>query len=143
VPLIPCSVCRTRDYDKLSQVTWAWNPVPRQRVAYRQRLCVGCFAGRVLVMDREIDPQARLVCPACGIDTEADMEPVYATAYVPGVGKMVYEWPLCPTHSDIVRAAAQEGAELLPEREPESRGQAPSTAPPVSPWERLGIMPRE
>jgi hypothetical protein len=143
VPLVPCSVCRERPADKLAQVTFAWSPQPRERVAYRQRLCLGCFAGRVLTLDKPIEPTGPLTCPACGIDSEKDMEPVYATAFVPGVGKMTYEWPLCPTHAAVVREAAKENAELLPERDPESRGLAPRTAPQTSAWAALGIVPRE
>jgi hypothetical protein len=143
VGLIPCSVCRQRPEDKLCQVTWAWNPQPRTRMAFRQRLCINCFCARLLVFDKPIEPTGALTCPSCGIDTEADMEPVYATAFVPKAGRMAYELPLCPSCAVEVRVRAQEHAELLPERDPESRGQAPSTPLVPSAWERLGIRPRE
>lgn len=141
--LIPCSHCRLRPEEKLSQVTWAWNPRPGERLAYRQRLCVSCFCTDVLALDKPFEPDGRVTCPACGIDTEDDMEPVYATAYVPGSGKITFEFPLCPAHAVDVRVRAQSNALLLPERDPESRGLAPRLAPPVSAWDKLGITPRE
>jgi hypothetical protein len=142
VHLIPCSFCRQRSDEKLCQVTWAWNPRPKERLAYRQRLCVTCFCTNVLALDKLYEPDARLSCPACGIDTEHDMEPVYVTAFVPGTGKITFEFPLCSTHAVDVRVNAQTNAELLPEQPPESRGLAPSTTPPVTAWDRLGITPR-
>jgi hypothetical protein len=145
MPLIPCSACRERPSEKLCQVTWAWNPRPRERLAYRQRLCVGCFAQRVAPLDQPIPLTGALTCPSCGIDVEHDMEPVYVTSFIPGIGKHRMELPLCGPCAVEVRVRAQENAELLEERDPESRGleSAPSTAPQLTAWERLGIVPRE
>jgi hypothetical protein len=141
--LIPCSACRKRPAEKLAQVTWAWNPEPRERVAYRQKLCHDCFMARLVVFPRDIAPDGPLQCPACGGDTEFDMEPVYATAYVPDIGKLTWELALCSGCSASIRASAQENAELLAEREPVSRGLAPGNSPGTSPWASLGITPRE
>jgi hypothetical protein len=143
VSLIACSYCRERPTEKPAQVTWAWNPRPKERVAYRQRLCLTCFATNVLGLDKPIEPTGPLTCPACGVDTEHDLDPVYCTAFLPGVGKMTLELPLCGTCVVEVRVRAQTNAELLPEREPESRGLAPGNSPASSPWARLGIVPRE
>jgi hypothetical protein len=146
VPLQPCSACRVRPTEKLSQVTWAWNPRPLERLAYRQKLCLACFVQRFTAYDKPIAPTGALTCPGCGIETEHDMEPVYATAFIPGVGKHTLEMPLCGACAVNVRVAAQENAELLPERAAPGSGawsQAPDTAPQLSAWERLGILPRE
>jgi len=143
--LQPCSVCRKRPVEKLSQVTWAWNPEPQTRVAYRQRLCLECFALRVVVLDHDVPQEGPLACAACGCSVEHDMSPVYMTAFVPGVGKYRLDVPLCDADALGVRANASENAERLPERDPQSRGleSAPGTASPKSAWERLGITPRE
>jgi len=141
--LIPCSVCRQRPEEKLSQVTWAWNPRPRERVAYRQRLCITCFCSSVLPLDKDVEPEGALTCPGCGIDTEHDMDPVYCTSFIPGTGKLQLSLPLCANCAIEVRNRAQMGAELLPEQEAGSRGQAPGTPPRPSVWEQLGIAPRE
>lgn len=143
--LIPCSLCRERPPlgVKLSQVTWAWQKPNRERVAYRQRLCISCFAQKVLALGVEHDYTEGLTCPACGIDTEHDMDAVYATAYVPGSGKLSLEWPLCGACALRVRTIAVENAELLEDRAAVVGGQAPEQAPEkLSPWSMLGIVPR-
>jgi hypothetical protein len=145
VNLQPCSACRKRPAEKLSQVTWAWNPEPQTRVAYRQRLCQACFIERVMQLDKEVPQEGALACAACGIDLEHGMSPVYATAYLPGIGKYRLDIPLCEPDAQIVRNWAQENAELLAERESGSRGleSAPRPDSPLTAWERLGIVPRE
>jgi hypothetical protein len=142
--LQPCSACQKRPQEKLSQVTWAWNPQPTKRIAYRQKLCLACFQERFLALDKPIPEIGNIPCPACGIDTGGDMDPVYATAFVPGIGKFTLELALCSADAVEVRVRATENAELLPEREPGSgaRNQAPEDAP-LTAWERLGIVPRE
>jgi len=143
VGLIACSFCQERPSEKLSQVTWAWNPQPTTRLAYRQRLCLTCFCTNVLGMDKEIEPTGPLTCPSCGTSSEYDMEPVYATAYIPGTGKMTYEFALCGACAVEVRVRAQTHAELLPDRDPVSRGLAPGNTPGLGAWAQLGIVPRE
>jgi hypothetical protein len=104
-----------------------------------------CFAGRVVVLDREVPQEGALACAACGCSVEHDMSPVYMTAFVPGVGKYRLDIPLCDADALGVRANATENAELLPDRESGFRGleSAPETASPKTAWERLGIVPRE
>jgi hypothetical protein len=141
--LTPCSVCRKRPDEKPSQVTWAWNPSPRERVAYRQKLCFECFCARVMRFNVDYAKEGSLTCPTCGIDVEFDMEPIYCTSFLPGVGKLTYEIPLCGGCAAVARAEATENAELLPERDPASRGLAPGSAPRASVWSSLGIVPNE
>lgn len=138
-----CSYCETRPDDKLSQVTWAWLLSNRQRTAYRQKLCPMCVATNLLAVDKGIAAGERLTCPSCGIDTEDDMDPVYATAYFPGYGKERYEMPFCGACAVEIRSRAQKNAEHLEDREMGSRGQAPGNAPsPATVWEALGLRPR-
>lgn len=144
MPLAHCSYCRKRSDSKLSQVTWAWVLADGvTRVAWRQRLCIACYATNVLGLDREVDPEARLTCPACGIDTEHDYDAVYATAYIPGIGKSRMEFPTCAPCAVEVRNRAMQDALRMEDREPISRGLAPGQEPLRSPWEQLGITPRE
>jgi len=142
--LIACSVCEERPEGKLSQVTWAWNPAPKERVAYRQRLCLTCFVRYVVGLDKPIDATGPLLCPACGIKSDDDMFPVYMTAYIPGTGKMRLDLALCSACSYKVQANAQVGAKLLEERGiEESRGLAPGLTDIKDPWAALGITARE
>ncbi len=141
--LAHCSYCGKRNSDKYAQVTWAWVLADRTRVAWRQRLCPGDYAQLVLKLDRPVDLGETLTCPACGIDTEHDYDAVYATTYVPGLGKQSYEWPLCGACAVPVRAEAMVNAERLLDREAGGQGQAPSTDAARDVWASIGIVPRE
>lgn len=127
--LIPCDFCHRRVPEKLSQTTWAWYPDNGPRVAYRQRLCTSCYCAHVLPLDKPSDFEA-LACPACGISTEHDMLPIYATVYIPGSGREQFEFPTCPSCAVEIQARAQEGATRLENRERvEGPGGGPSTQP--------------
>jgi hypothetical protein len=143
VTLIHCSYCGERPGTKLSQLTFAWNNANRERVAFRQRLCAGCFAVNVLALDKPVNPTDSLTCPACGIDTEHDFDAVYATAYVPGFGKISYEWPLCAPCAVETRNRARKNAERLEDRQLGAAAEAPSSNEAPDVWSGLGIRPRE
>lgn len=140
--LIHCSYCGERPGTKLSQVTFAWQNANRERVAWRQRLCAGCYATNVLGLDRPVVPTDPLTCPACGINTEYDFDAVYATAFVPGFGKLTYEWPLCAPCAVEIRNRAQTNAERLVDRQLGASDAAPSSSDAPDVWAQLGITPR-
>jgi len=143
VPLAPCSYCRQRSDAKLSQVTWAWLNAARERVAWRQKLCVACFVQNVLGLDKEVDLTAPLSCPACGIGTEHDYDAVYITSFIPGQGKMRLELPTCGACAAIIRGRAMENAERLEDRLALVEGPGPSNTDTSDPWAALGIRPRD
>jgi hypothetical protein len=142
--LIPCSACRKRVPEKLSQVTWAWYRADGQRVAYRQRLCTSCYLSAVQPLD--VEPNFdELTCPACGMSVEHDMDPCYATAFLPGMGRVQLEIASCASCAVTIRQRAQEGAERLEDR---PRVEGPESSPSTlstreSYWTGLGIVPRE
>lgn len=143
--LIPCDFCHQRVPEKLSQVTWAWYRADGVRVAFRQRLCTGCFAQRVLPLDQQLDYANGLTCPVCHISTDDDMDPVYATAFIPGHGRLQLELATCAGCAVKVREVAQEGAAKLEG----GRVEGPSDTSPStlttreSYWAALGIAPRD
>jgi hypothetical protein len=140
--LYPCSACgeRTSVGVSLCQATWAWWRADNQRVAYRQRLCVACFAMTIAPLEVASREQT-MTCPACGIDTSEDMDPVYCTAYVPSLGRVRLELPCCAPCAAELRLRAQKGAQKLEDRVDGFVGRGPRTEAP-SPWEELGIEPR-
>lgn len=141
--LIPCDSCHQRVPEKLSQVTWAWYLTDGRRTAYRQRLCTACFCTNVLPLDLPVDFE-NLTCPACGESTEHDMDPCYATSYIPGGGKRQYEFATCASCAVKVRVKAQEGAQHLEDRRVEGPSAGPSTGTTrESYWESIGVIPRE
>ena len=142
--LIPCDYCGTRVPEKLAQVTTAWYRADGERVAYRQRLCTACYCTNVLPLDKETDFK-ELKCPACGISTEHDMDPVYATAYVPGAGRQQFEFPTCAACAVHIRSRAQKGGAKMENRE---RVDGPVASPSTQPardayWAAIGIVPRD
>lgn len=138
--LIPCDYCHRRVPEKLCQATWAWYMANSVRVAYRQRLCTQCYCTNLLPLDKPTDFDA-LTCPGCGCSTEHDMDPVYATVYVPGAGRQQFEFPTCAVCAVEIRVRAQQGSALLEERRGvEGPGSSPSTPPVHSDyWSALAI----
>jgi len=142
--LLRCSACRQRTQEKLAQVTWAWIDAERLRTSVRQRLCVQCFAVRVLAYDNDVDAESDLTCVACGISVEEDLRILYCTAYVPGSGPLRFQFPFCDEHLLAMQAMCRESAIVLGERESMLGGQAPQReAPSLAAWRALGIEPRE
>ena len=142
--LIPCDSCAKRVQEKLSQVTWAWYRADGQRVAFRQRLCVTCYCTNLLPLDKEKDFD-NLTCPACGVGTDRDMDPVYATAFVPSAGRQQFEFATCAPCAVEIRNRAQVGAQKL-EGERSSREASGGLTTPTtreSYWSQIGIIPAE
>jgi hypothetical protein len=142
--LTPCDECRKRVPEKLAQCTWAWYRADGVRVAWRKRLCTACFCSLVLPLDKDLDYANGLTCPACGISTEDDMDPVYVTSYLPGQGKTQVEAPTCASCAAIIRTRAIEHATQLEDK----RVEGPSATGPStlttreSYWAALGIAPK-
>jgi hypothetical protein len=114
--LIRCSIDNVRPADKPLTVFWAWRDQEGYRHAYRQRLCVEHYVTNLAQLIAD-DTQERLRCPACGIDTEADYVPVFATIYVPRSGRVDVALPLCDPCSVRVKSNAEIGSESLPDRD--------------------------
>jgi hypothetical protein len=139
--LTPCSACGQREPRgaKLTHVTWAWWTA-EQRVAWRQKLCRACFVERVAPLYINSQDDA-LVCPACGIGTVDDMDPVYATFYPAGVGETRMECPTCAACAVRIRLRAEEGGVRLENRDPSGLGQGPEPKPDTTEILRgLGIL---
>ena len=140
--LYPCSACSERVPGKLSQVYWAWIRADGVRVAYKQRLCLKCFSVTLL----GLIPSALenlVTCPACGISTVDDMDPVYATCYVPGQPQLDLELALCGAHAVEIRNRALAGAETLADRQGALGGSSPPPQLPTDAWAALGILPKD
>jgi len=139
--LIPCSFCGLRAPGKLSSTTWAWYRADGVRVAYRQRLCLACFAANVVPLEVETR-EFSLACPMCHVDASDDLDAVYATIFVPGMGKITLELPTDAKCAAELRRRAQQGAEKLETSEFGGQGSGPQTGSQDSAWAQLGIQPR-
>jgi hypothetical protein len=142
VSLIPCCVCHGHIPNKPVSIYWAWNRADGSRAAWLQKVCVACFAAGLAQLAQKIAPDA-LVCPQCGIGTVDDMDPVYASLYIPGYEKITVEAPLCGPCAVPIRTAAQVGATALPQRQGVlgGQGQAPQLMPADQVWRDLGNLP--
>jgi len=140
--LFKCSLCDQRVPGKLSQATWAWWRADNKRVAYRQRICLGCFAEHIAPLEVS-SREWSMTCPCCGANSEFDMDPVYLTIYVPTVGPLRLEMPTDAACAVKLRVLAQTNAEPLDDSGGQFGGQGPSPQTPAGPWAALGIQPRE
>ena len=106
--LYPCSACSERVPGKMSQVYWAWLRADGMRVAYKQRLCSTCFITNVWIAASEAMNNL-VACPVCHEGTADNMDPVYATLYVPGQPRMDAEMALWQQHSHDIATQARNG----------------------------------
>ena len=142
--LFPCSACEQRSPGKLSNVTWAWTLADGTRTAWRQRMCQPCFILNCGTMPMPLWNE-ELRCPSCGERTANDMDPMYCTAFVPGVGRFDFEWPTCGKCAVSMREKAQKNAQHLEDRR-ESLGagaSGPQTYSGSDVWKALGLEPRK
>lgn len=140
--LFPCTACGERPAGKLANVTLAWWPDGRTRVAYRHRLCMTCYCTHILPLDVP-EGASVLTCPACHIDTTEGMSPLYVTSFLPGVGKTQLELPMCEPCADKLRQFGHDGGTQLLDKPPEGPGSSPQTmAPGTEGWAALGVYPR-
>lgn len=138
---VPCSYCGSRSPGKHTWTVWAWNRADNSRVAYKQKLCNVCTLSNLGVLLIEI-ADSPLNCPLCHMDAGDAMDPVYCTYILPGWGKEQAEMATCGPCAVQVRIRAQQGGELLPDRQT-GVGAAAPTQMATSVWDALGLRPRE
>jgi len=136
--LIRCSIDGERPKEVPATIFWAWRDLEGTRHAYRQRLCLTHYAMNVAPLERESDDD-RLHCPACGIDSEDNYQPVWASIFVKGMKPASLTLPLCPPCMLRVCSSAELGSESLPDREVG----AGAAAPTYSAWETLRALGRD
>lgn len=137
-----CSMCGEAVPEALTWAVWAWNRADGVRVAYKQKLCVACVASVVAPLHVACESPV-MTCPACGIDTSDDMDPVYCTFVPKGLGKLHLEAPMCGACAAILRVKAQAGAEYLESRGLGAEERSPAPNPPVDDvWSALGLRPQ-
>lgn len=139
--LVRCSDCARRPQAKFVWVSVAYFTAPGERLARKMRLCNGCFAERIGGYIVLRDPDDRLTCPSCGIDTEDDYEAVYGTYIAPGEAPEQLEIPFCSPCRNIFVEWAESRGESLEDRRRADSG--PTTHPSgLDVLRSLGIQPR-
>lgn len=137
-----CSQCGETQKESLCWTVAAWQTGDGQRVAYKQKLCLTCQAGKLAPLQVHSDNEGML-CPACRKDTAQDYDAVYLTWIPKGVGMLQAELPFCNVHAAEFRIWFKEGALELDDQDRSIGGR--TSAPRYSAAETLaalGIRPR-
>jgi hypothetical protein len=119
-----CTHCEDSTQDALTWTVWAWMKADGHRVAYKQKLCLTCVSTTLAPLYTACQ-EPSMTCPNCGISTEDDMDPVYATFIPKGLGKLNIEAPTCASCAVKLRMFAEKGGERLEDRDQGIGGQVP------------------
>jgi hypothetical protein len=139
--LVRCDGCETRPQTKFNSVYLAWFNSEGTRVARKLRLCNVCFSEHILPYTDPAEPDERLHCPSCHIDTDTDYQAVYGTLFVPGYEADILEIPFCDSCRNIFVAWAGARGGALEDRRRADIG--PSTHPSgLEVLRSMGIQPR-
>lgn len=139
--LVRCDGCLTRPQSKYTSAYLAWFNDEGVRVARKLRLCDSCLVEHVLPYVQPIDPNERLHCPSCHIDTEDDYRAVYGKVFMPGYPEENIEVPFCEGCRLIFVAWANERGVPLDDRRGADDG--PTTHPSgLEVLRSMGIQPR-
>ena len=136
--LIKCSIDGERPKEVPATIFWGWRTPDDTRHSYRQRLCLTHYAMNVLALEAH-EQGEELTCPSCGIRTEEDYVPVYASIFRKGIGRVDLTLALCMPCAIKVRSNAEIGSEGLPDRDVG----ADQPAPTFSAWETLRALGRD
>jgi len=115
----PCSVHGHKINGRLASLYSAWFTADGSRSAWKQRICAPCARqelATVLAHAAE-ENSAVTVCPACGSDSAADLDPIYLTLYLPKQEPREFALTTCSTCAVTLRVRLQVGAEKLPNRD--------------------------
>ena len=134
----PCSMCNQRVVGKLSSAYWAWFTADEERIAWKQKLCLGCLSNHFLPTLRNVnsDLTGPSICPACGGTSADDADPVYLVLYLPKADPREFELNTCAACAAKIRVSIVGQGERLENREAVVRG--PSSQGP-DPWAELEL----
>lgn len=139
--LVRCDGCWTRPQSKFNSVYLAWFDLEHERQARKLRLCNGCFVEHVLPYVDLVNPDERLHCPSCHIDTEDDYRAVYGQVFMPGYDSEQIEIPFCEGCFTVFHEWASQRGESLEDRRRADIG--PTTHPSgLEVLRSMGIQPR-
>jgi hypothetical protein len=119
----PCSFHGARIDGKLATLYSAWFRSDGERTAWKQSLCAPCVREVLAPMLKAVGDNNSAVsaCPACGIDSSADLDPIYLNLYLPKQDAKEYALPTCSSCAAKLRVSLQQGAMKLPNRQDQRR----------------------
>jgi hypothetical protein len=121
--LKPCSFHGARIDGKLATLYSAWFRSDGERTAWKQSLCAPCVREVLAPMLKGVSDTSSDVsaCPACGIDSSQDLDPIYLNLYLPRLDPKEYALPTCSSCAAKLRVSLQRGAMKLPNRDGATR----------------------
>jgi len=120
----PCAGCGQQARGRLAAIYSAWYLADGSRTAWKQRLCAPCVMQRLrqLLLHAQDSTSAVTSCPACGIESSQDLDPIYMTLYLPKQESREYALTTDATCAARLRLLLQDGAQRLPDRNGGSGG---------------------
>lgn len=109
--LVKCAGCGERCGARPIGVYWRWMRADGVWKKYYARLCVGCYAAKILPLDVDYVGSVELTCPTCGVATEADYDGIYTTSFPKGRDQVETESPFCDVHAADYRIWVLEHAQ--------------------------------
>lgn len=135
-----CGLCERQVLEKLAALYWAWTNADGRRRAHKQKVCSDCMREHYVQLIAGAEEPA-LLCPACGISTVDDMDPIYLSYFMPSMPGGQSEMPTCGACAARVRSLALRGSEPLPDRGALVGGPQPQQASATATWDALGLRP--
>lgn len=129
--LLQCAAHGTRQPGPICHVYWFMPQLDGTTLRKRQRLCSDCLQTYVLSLLTPEDAET-LTCPACGISTEQDVQPIYVTYYEPKAAGQKGAMAFCPSCAIETRLRACHNAEDLPDRYLDQGDLVTFPAPPAT-----------
>lgn len=133
--VFPCGRCGQRVPGKLASVYWAWFDASGERQAWKELLCAPCVGTalrELLRKSQEASPNVAQ-CPACGSDSSADMDPIYATVYMPKMEPLELQLVTDAACAAKLRIPIVDSGRKLPNRRENEGPQAPH----ANPWSEV------
>jgi len=114
----PCSYCGQKSPGRLASIYSAWFLADGTRTAWKQRGCVRCVVSRfqTLLAHSTDDSYAMTMCPACGMNSHEDLDPIYVSVYLPKQEPREYQLTTDSACAARLRLTLQDRAERLPDR---------------------------
>jgi hypothetical protein len=136
VSVFPCSMCGNRTFGKLANIYFAWFLPNGDRSAVKARFCVDCYKTEYMPYGLAALESAES-CPSCHSGVGSDVEPIYATVYLPGKDPREVLLPFCGPCSLRIRAQLYDRGQKLPNRESVGAGGPPPRQPLNAGWDDI------
>ena len=127
--LFPCSVHGAHVPGKLATVFARWNDSNGEFVGWKLRICASCLTTVMGSLTEHLlsDSSTLVLCPACGTDSSAQLQPLYLFVYAPKLQPREYALTTCESCATSWQGSFEGYGEKLPDRKVGAGAEAPTT----------------